>query len=329
MAKKLNTNANNIIDKIITRFKNIIGLDVFEKLFLYEKNLRLKHPRHLLSVEDCKIILMEYIEKFPFYQRESILETESECLLLLYNWQKSKIIYHVNISQNNNIPDEYVDSKIFNQFPYSGIYIDYNLRNTEYYGVFVTCYKNAEKLHLQKRLLFGFVMRDEEHDVWSIEPTFFDVKNNISVTETIKATMSKQFGCDKSQLGYLNDVSNLSCITVKFISSIIEYYNLEPMIKRPHTYKTFSKHNNEYDVNVDISSTIKLNKNKIIYQKRKGGSFNKSTPKSPHPRRAHERKIAVKNKTGEIVGHKTIWVSSSYIHGDEVNKPINIKNVEE
>ena len=330
MAKKLDTNANNIIDKIITRFKNLIGSDVFDKLFLYEQELHRERPRHLLSVEDCKTVLMEYISKFPYYQRDSLLETEGECLLLLYNWQKTKIIYHINIIQNNNIPDEYVDSKIFNQFPYPGVYIDYNFRNTEYYGSFVTCYKNAEELHLQKRFLFGFVMYDAEHDIWSIEPVFFDVKNNISVIDTIMTTMSNQLDFNKSQLGYLDSLSNLSCTVVKFLSSIIEYYALEPKIKRPHTYKKFSKFNNEYDVKLETSSTIKLSKDRIVYQKRNNKTSNSnSTPKSPHPRRAHTRKIAVKNEIGDVVGHRTIWISSSYIHGDDVNKPVNIKNIEE
>ncbi len=330
MARKIDTNANNIIEKIIERIKNLIGSDIFDKLFLYEQELLRERPRHLLSVEDCKTVLMEYIEKFPVYNRDSFLETESECILLLYNWQKSKIIYHINIIQNSNIYGEYVDSKIFNQFPYPGVYIDYNFRNTEYYGAFVTCYKNAEDFHLQKRFLFGFVMYDVEHDIWSIEPVFFDVKNYVSIINTIMETMSNQLGFNKMQSAYLNTLSELSCIVVKFLSSIIEYYELEPKVKRSHTYKKFSKYNNEYDVKVAITNTINLSKDRIVYQKRSGNtSNNKSTPKSPHPRRAHTREIAVKNEFGEVIGHRTIWISASYIHEDEVNKPVNIKNVEE
>ncbi len=49
MAKKLDTNTNNIIDKIIARFKNLISLDIFDKLFQYEQELHRERPRHLLS----------------------------------------------------------------------------------------------------------------------------------------------------------------------------------------------------------------------------------------------------------------------------------------
>ena len=93
MAKKLDTSANNIIDKLINKFKNLIGVEIFNELFLYEQELHLERPRHLFSVEDCKTILKKYLKNLPYSQRDVILETESECLLLLYNWQKSKVIY--------------------------------------------------------------------------------------------------------------------------------------------------------------------------------------------------------------------------------------------
>ncbi len=328
MAKKLDTNANSIINNIINHFKDLTR--IFDNLFLYEQQLLRERPRHLFSVEDCRTVLNEYIEYFhPSQRTETMLEIESECLLLLYNWQKSKVIYRINIIQNGTISDEYINPKIFNQFPYPGLYIDYHFRNTEYDGVFVTYYKHAEELHLQKRLLFGFVMYDANNGLWAIEPVFFEIKNNISVIDSIMNTMSDVINFNNPKSVYMEALSELSCIVVKFLSSIIEYYNLEPKIKNPHTYKKFSKHNNEYDVKVEISNTINLSKDRIIYQKRNSNSYNKSTPKSPHPRRAHTREIAVKNELGEIVGHRTIWISSSYIHGDEVNKPINLKNIEE
>lgn len=329
MAKKLDISAKNIINSILSYTKNLTG--IFDSLFLYEQQLLLEHPRHLFSVEDCKTVLKEYIEYFhPSQRTETKLEIESECLLLLYNWQKSKVIYKIDIRQNNNIPEEYIDSKIFNQFPYPGIYIDYNFKNTEYYGVFITYYKHSKEMHLQKRLLLGFVMYDANHEIWSIEPIFFDIKNNISVIDSITNTMEYQLGFNNKNAPYLKELSNLSCMVIKFLSSIIEYYNLEPKIKQSHKYKKFSKHNNEYDVKVEVSNTIKLSEDKIIYKKvNSNKSNNKSTPKSPHPRRGHTREIAVKNEVGEVVGHRTIWISSSYIHRDEINKPVNIKNVEQ
>lgn len=327
MAKKLDINVNNIIDSIIKRYEELTG--IFDNLFLYEQQLLRERPRHLFSVEDCRVVLNEYMEYFhPSQRTDTLFEIQSECLLLLYNWLKCKIIYRTNILQNADISDEYINPKIFNKFPYSGIYIDYNFRNTEYYGVFVTYYKQSEEMHLQKRLLLGFVMYDANLELWIIEPVFFDVKNNISVIESLNRSMSDIVDLNKDKKNYFNTLSNLSCIVVKFLSTIIEYYELEPKIKRSHIYKKFSKRNNEYDVKVEICNTINLSKDKIVYQKRNNGnSNNKSTPKSPHPRRAHTREIAVKNEAGEIVGHRIIWISSSYVHRDEINKPVNLKNI--
>jgi len=327
MAKKLDTNANNIIDNVIGHYKNLTR--IFDNLFLYEQQLLHERPRHLFSVEDCRVVLNGYIEYIhPSQRTETFLEIESECLLLLYNWQKSKVIYRMNITQNGTISDEYIDPKIFNKFPYPGVYIDYNFIGTEYYGVFVTYYKHAEEMYLQKRLLLGFVMYEANNELWVIEPVLFDINSNSSVINSIMDTMSTLIDISKDKSNYIKTLSNLSCVVVKFLSSMIEYYDLEPKIKRSHKYKKFSKHNNEYNVKVEIGSTINLNKDRIVYQKRSNNSNNKSTPKSPHPRRAHTREIAVKNELGEIVGYRTIWISSSYIHGDEVNKPVNLKDIE-
>lgn len=328
MARKLDINANNIINSIIKRYEDLTG--IFDNLFLYEQQLLHERPRHLFSVDDCMEVLNEYIEYIsPIQRTETSLEILSECLLLLYNWQKCKIIYRMNILQNDTINDEYINPKVFNKFPYPGVYIDYNFINTEYNGVFVTYYKHVEEFLLQKRLLLGFVKYDANLEIWIIEPLFFDVKNNISIINSIHNTMNEVVDVNKDKRNYFKTLSNLSCIVVKFLSTIIEYYELEPKIKRSHIYKKFSKHNNQYDVKVEISNTIKLSNDKIIYQKRNNGNpNNKSTPKSPHPRRAHTREIAVKNEIGEVVGHRTIWISSSYIHGDEANKPINLKNIE-
>lgn len=103
--------------------------------------------------------------------------------------------------------------------------------------------------------------------------------------------MDEVVDVNKDKTNYFKTLSNLSCIVVKILSTIIEYYDLEPKIKRSHTYKKFSKNNNEYDVRVEITNTINLSKDKIVYQKRrKDNPNNNSTPKSPHPRRhIHEK----------------------------------------
>lgn len=283
MAKKIDINTNNIINSIIKRYENLTG--IFDNLFLYEQQLLLERPRHLFSVEDCKIVLNEYMEYFPPIQRtETLFEIQSECLLLFYNWQKCKIIYRMNILQNNTISNEYINPKIFNKFPYPGVYVDYNFRNTEYYGLFATYYKHAEGMHLQKRILFGFVKYDVNNELWIIEPVFFDIKNNISVIDSINYTMNSVVDLSKDKRNYFEILSNLSCIVVKFLSTIIEYYELEPKIKQPHKYKKFSKHNNEYQIKLEIINTIKLSKDKIVYQKKKNSinSNDKSSRKSPH-----------------------------------------------
>ena len=328
MAKKINTSAENIINGILNRFEQIPN--IFDNLSLYEKQLHQDNPKHLLSVEDCKEVIKKYIEYFPLDKRnEIILETESECLLLLYNWRKSRVVYIINNIKNNSIDGEYINSKMFNKFPYPGIYIDYNFRNTEYYGAFVTYYRYHDGLHLQKRLLLGFVMYDPVQELWGIEPVFFDIINNISVLDSIHNSMQDIVDFNHNKSYFMKILQQLSCVIVQFLSTIIEYYELNPTLKLTHEYKKIPKHNNEYTVRLEINNTINIKKEKIKYSKTENNHNNKSTPKSPHARRAHTRNIAIKNEKGETIGYRSIWISASYIHSEEIDRPINFKNIEE
>lgn len=113
---------------------------------------------------------------------------------------------------------------------------------------------------------------------------------------------------------------------MKFVSTVVDYYESAPKYKKSHSYKIFSPRSNEYNVVIEINSKIKLSKEKVHIEKTRKES-NKSTPKSPHPRRAHTRNIAVKDSNNNIIGYRSIQISSSYIHG-EAEKPINVKEVE-
>lgn len=193
MARKIDTNPEKIINEIINRYNNDIN-GIFQKLFDYDNELTTARPRHLFSVNDCKTVLREYNLPIPYPIRELQMEVLSECLLLLlYNWQKCKVIYHMNISKHIDMPNEYVSPKVFNKFPYPGFYVDYNFTNSEYYGVFVTCYREQQEMEIgmQNRILLGYVMYDANNMRWTIEPIVFDVKNNISIIDSIMRTMNE------------------------------------------------------------------------------------------------------------------------------------------
>lgn len=93
--------------------------NVFRRLNIYEKQLLEEHPRHIFSKEDCRNIMKQY--NMPVLT-ENRLGLISECLLLLYNWYKSKIIYC--IEQEATETDINIDREKIKLFPYSGIYLD-------------------------------------------------------------------------------------------------------------------------------------------------------------------------------------------------------------
>ena len=85
----------------------------------------------------------------------------SECLLLLYNWYKSKIIY--SIEQEATEIDMEIDGERVKLFPYSGVYLDLEFYSLEYVGCFVSVIKERKETFLQKYILLGFVEYDKDH----------------------------------------------------------------------------------------------------------------------------------------------------------------------
>lgn len=339
MASKISNIASNIISELIERYeKSYIG--IFQKLQEYENELKKERHRHIFSVENCKEILSKYNISIPLEIRESQIEIIGECLLLLYNWQKCKVIYHLETAKYADIENEYVDAKIYDQFPYPCLYFDYNFQDNENYGVFVTYYKHNEGVYLQKRLLIGYVQRDKQRNVWFIEPIFFDIENGKSITNSIETSMSNYINFNSNHAKYFKKLMNYSCTIVKFISSIIEAYDLDAPHKGQQSRSTnnyFPQENDEYNVKVEIHSKLKLN-NKYdtatsieepleTVSETTLKKSRKSTRKSPHPRRTHTRDIKVKNKVGEVIGYRTIQISSSYIHKDKIH-PLNVKTLE-
>ena len=228
-------------------------------------------------------------------------------------------------------------TKIYDQFLYPCLYFDYIFKDNENYGVFVTCYKHNEGVYLQKRLLIGYVQRDKQRNVWFIEPIFFDIENNKSITDSIENSMSSYINFNNNHTKYFKKLMNYSCTIVKFISSIIEAYDLDTPKKGQRSYSIntyFPQENDEYNVKVEIHSKIKLNNKYDIVtstvesletaSETTSKISRKSSNKSPHPRRAHTRNIPIKNKVGEIIGYRTIQISSTYIHKDKI-KPLNVK----
>lgn len=101
-----------IISDIMERYDEMMP-DIFQKLNIYEKQLIKEKPRHTFSKSDCRYVMKRC--NIPMLG-ENRFDLISECLLLLYNWYKSKIIYSIEQeATNTNIK---MDREKVKLFPY-------------------------------------------------------------------------------------------------------------------------------------------------------------------------------------------------------------------
>ena len=130
-----------IIENIVERYNDMIP-DIFKKLNSYEKELQTTHKRHVFCKQDCLNVMKQ--NRLPLLDKRR-LDVVSEAFLLLYNWYKAKIIYHIEeeaINQNISI-----DREKLKLFPYSGIYLDLNFYTLGYEGCFVSLTKEKRSIH--------------------------------------------------------------------------------------------------------------------------------------------------------------------------------------
>lgn len=293
----------DIVTSIIERFDYQYP-NFLSELNNLDKKLLNKNPRHTFSKVDCISVINKnknkYVNNF----------TESDCVLTLYNWYKSKIIYSIknpiymdNISLNKNI---------INKFPYTSIYLDMSFPETSYCGCFCTITRERVDYSLQYFLLLTMVEYKEEIDKYVMEPFLLTIKDNIT-TYNAFYDASRIFDIpgdfEQKQL----DMKACSYAVCNILRIINSYENKHKIIKTSSVNRDVteihSKYSKSKEFNITYSNKYQYTTNKLTH--------NNGSPKSPHTRRSHERHIKVKDKNGNIVGEKVIIVRESHIHENE------------
>lgn len=294
-----------MITAIVDRYNEMFP-DIFKSLNNFEKNLLSIKPRHVFSKQDCQIVMKQ--SKMPSLseERRSII---SECILLLYNWYKSKVIYHIE----EEVIEEKVciDNDKIKLFPYSGVYLDLNFYSLNYEGCFITVTREQQEISLQRYVLIGFVEYNKKVDDYGIEPFMLEVRDGITVQEAFMSCYSNNtFLLDNVKRNVL-----ASIVTISNLYSVIDTINekkemrIPSGIRRKVVSKTLSVNDSE-----DFKVTREL---KFRYDLT--SSNNIGSPKSPHMRRAHNRHYPIKDENGTIIGEKVITINEMRIHAEDEN----------
>ena len=308
---KKNTNFKEpikIIASIIEQFNKNYP-NIFNALKKYEQTLLLNSKRHIFSIEDCKKVLLQIKDK-NMHLDHIQLEIESECLLLVYNWSKTKIIFNIdkNIEQKDTI---FINNSILKNMPYNAFYINTFFKNIDFLGVFVTITKEKQKNSLSTYLLLGFLKYNNTIKNYSIEPAPIVLLNNESVIKSTIISMG-EFGYpiyseNKNTKSFLQTLSFLNEDVINIIYKIVESYNAYKPTKNVSLIKRkVSEINFQLSQNNDYNIT-NINKYKYLP---KDQVFSNSSKKSPHFVRSHIRTYKYYDEYGNVIDEKTVKIKS-------------------
>ncbi len=294
-----------IISDIMERYDEMMP-DIFRKLNIYEKQLLEEHPRHTFSKYDCRNMMKQY--NMPALT-ENRLGLISECLLLLYNWYKSKIIYSIEIeAAETNVKIEREKVKLF---PYSGIYLDLEFYSLEYLGCFISVIREKKEFSLQRYILLGFIEYNEEFDMYGIEPFMLELKDGISVQDAFLQWLQDSMSpCQNIERNI--EASNWA---MSNLYALINKINSEKELKKTTSVKR--KITSQTLVSSGSDGYRLTKESKHRYENRKSGE--KGSKKSPHVRRTHNRHYVIKDELGNIIGEKVITIKEMKIHAEEEN----------
>lgn len=299
---------NSIIERLETNFP-----DIFIKINDLEKSLHLSSPKHIPSIEDVKDVLLTT----PNGKRimdDINLASESECLLAVYNWIKTKVIY--NVSPKNNSTHNTIDKTILvDMMMYDGYYINYSIKGlNEYIGAFVTFTKEKIDLSLRPYYLISYVYFDRKNSIYALGPVLISIKDNLSISEAFRNAMEDIESYNETFLAVMNPVNKE---IINIIYTIHQLYNIKRI---KHKSSSIARKVSE------INCTVNKDKGYLLsyIPKYKYVNTNKTTgtgsPKAPHPVRSHIRRLRQYDDDGNFTGYREIKVSS-YHTGREINKP--------
>lgn len=299
---------NSVIERMNTDFP-----DIFIKINDLEKSLHLSSPKHILSIEDVEDVLLTT----PNGKRimdDAKLETESECLLAVYNWIKTKVIF--NVSKKNNSTHNTINKKILvDMMMYDGYYINYSIKGlNEYIGAFVTFTKEKIDLSLRPYSLISYVYFDRKNSIYALEPVLISIKDNLSISEAFRNAMEDIESYNETFLAVMNPVNKE---IINIIYTIHQSYNIK---KIRHRSITVARKVSEINCTTNKDREYLLS----YIPKYKYVNTNKTSsigsPKTPHPVRSHIRRLRQYDDDGNFPGYREIKVSS-YHTGREISKP--------
>lgn len=308
----------NIINSIFERYESEHP-DFIKKLNDLDKKLTSKNPRHVFSKEDCFDFLKKENKYANPYRHDF---TTTDCLLSLYNWYKSKIIYKIKNPNYSDIP--MITKDIILKLPYNSIYLDISFPNKKYCGCFVTTTREQNDFSMQYYLLLSFVLYDYKFGLYTLEPFLLTIKNNPLTVTDAYIDACDAFGWKYS---YNSKYDIIACECA--VSNIIRIINnLENNRKITKTSTLISSEVSEFYLN-----PTKANKFNVTYESKYKYKLNKlnkrkCSQKRPHVRRGHFRWILDKDKNGNIVGKHKIYIKETYIHANDKDSIVSIKVVE-
>ena len=329
-----------IMDNFIQRY-NIMMPGFLTKLKKYEDELVINNRNHVLSIDDCKTFITDnYIE--GLYKLDDIIRTRdiriraafkenrltvlAECILLLYQWYKRKIIYIIDPGTTQNQVS--VNKEKLSKIPYNGFLVFYSAEREKNYGYLFCKIRKKQEFSFMNCLMIGFIYYDSQAGIYSIEPYELSIRPQISIQNSFREAMRNEINYNileqliSGKKSILPDI-NKAIIILYNIIEVLDKEKIEKEstgIRRKVTQATIIKtkgKNNEYTISYIPKFWYSNKSNTRIC----------GTPKRPHARKAFDRTISVKDKDGNIISSREVPVRETQVHKDEMVDTITIKPI--
>ena len=308
MKLKSNQNINDILEELCQyRFEHFAQLFNLVKEYEQDNNIN-------INLEIFKDL---YFECHPeTHNVESLGRNQAECLYMLYNWYKYRVIYNVtnpdlSISKYNNCVSTQLEDTRF--FPCYFILYDYT--NTPYFGTFV--------LIEETKALFGLLLIKKKK--LGMESIVLTLSTTEIPVENAYADYASRFDLQIEDIIMLEAVAQMLPAvktTIQIIRAINQGYqnlfnnNEVPPYNEILPIRTYYKKIVKADVRIRKSQVIKVENNQFEFKKKHRFKvfYPKGTLKSPHVRREHWRHIEDKRSQ---TGYRLVKVRATIVNKDK------------
>lgn len=305
-----NHNINDILEEMCR--------ERFEKFSLIFNKVKEYEQSHNINVNLNTFESIYFHNKSVIEPYKSLERNQAECLYIVYNWYKYRVIYNV-VTSDLSIKrySDYVSTELEEERFFPCYFILYDFKNAPYVGSFV--------LIEDTKILFALLSPLPKYNLDSV---ILNLQNSSQTVEQAYNEYYSRLGIDYFEF---DEIISLQAVlkmfpyiknTIQIIRAINQGYNNlfnsvdVPPYNEILPIRTYNNKIVKANVSITRKQIIKVENNQFEFKKKRRfkAFYPKGTLKSPHVRREHWRHV--KDKRSQT-GCRLARVRSTIVNKDK------------